>query len=637
MNGRFNVEEFALHVGVPCDDLRRFSIEENSEYWHQVASRLGPPWQPEFDAVLVRRSPTEVDWFVGGMTNLTSWCFREDLPGEDVVLRWISERDESFELSRGGLRIFVSFVSESLRQLDIGPGSRVAIVGGLHWEVASVVLGILAVGATCMPVFSGYGATALEERLRLGKPDAVILQDGTIRRGRDYSIAANALPIVKNAVPARTPVILLDTGFGNRLPVSGIETWRLSDVRSEQKVISPLAVKSEDTAFVLFTSGSTGYPKEVSLSHGGFGVQIASEWQLHLDVRLGDDVVWPADMGWMVGPWSLVGVLGGGGCLTLVDGSPIETLIANVEKISHATIIGGSPTFLSGVLSNELLSERLTPRIIGTAGEPLTSQIWRDVHIKLGREQSPIINLCGGTEVGGSLLASLPIDNAVPGGFGGSALGMDLNVLDDSGKSSLNVAGHLVCRNDWPGRATAVVSRTATIKNYFDRFGVWEQGDLALRTDENDWFILGRSDDVMKVRGRRLGPSEVEEAATSVSGVRACVSTAVDLSGHSSLICVVLCDREHLDESPSAVASAVEKSLGSPFRPIWVGAVSEMPLLSSGKIDRRKVQSLLAVIATSTDSESEAIRALEDQLLVQLSEECHKTNLDNSVLNAKKN
>jgi acetyl-CoA synthetase len=592
----YNVERFVAERGIPLTELRHYAIAENEAFWDDVARNLGPPWLRKYDAVKNERSPADVEWFPGGETNLAACCWREDLPADGVALCWICESGQARELSRAELRACAAGLSADLSALGLRPGDRVAVIGAGHWSVACAILGVLSLGAICIPLFSGYGRPALRDRLMLGRPDLVIVQDVTIRGGEPVPLASRVLPLVDElAIPAA----VLMTGQEGSADIHGacslwpVEHLAAGPDRTAGQDPTTAARRSSDTAFVLFTSGSTGRPKQVHLSHGGLAVQAAAEWQLHLDLRQGDRVLWPADLGWLVGPWSLVGVLGGGGCLTLVEGIPAEALVRHRDVVRTASILGGSPTFLSWLAADPGFAADPHPRIIATAGEPIAAQTWRRVRSTLGQGTAPVINLCGGTEVASSLLAGLPTDDTAPGGFGGGALGADVDAVGSDGIPVRDIPANLVCRNAWPGRATAVIGEGRSLDSYFSRFGCWEQGDLALRTGGGEWYVLGRSDEVMKIRGRRLGPAEVEETALQIEGVHACVSAAIKVAGQSSLVCVLLCDEEVVCTAPREGLHAIESSLGRAFRPIWVGGVTEMPRTSSGKIDRRQIRAVI--------------------------------------------
>lgn len=578
-----NVTRFAAEVGVPLDELRGWSVAQPDEFWAAVSRLYGPQWSTPYESVRGTSSTGPESWFPGGRTNIAAWALDESYPGTLPALRWLSEDGGTLQLTREELRSAAGEICHRLRALGIGPGSRVGLIATPHWCGSAAVLGILAAGASCLPLFSGYGAGALRDRVEAGAPDLILVQGATQRKGVVHDIAAPVRAALD--VLPRLGVITLDTQGQGEAP-----GWDVAELIASAAPWAPVALPSGAPAIVMFTSGSTGLAKGVVLSHAGFAHQLASEWRLHLDLREGDRVLWPADPGWIVGPFTLLGALAGGAELTLLDGNPAATVSRHAD-FSDVTMLGGSPSFLASVAQGpEAFGFR--PRVVAAAGEPFSSEAWEAVQRSLSGNRPAIINLCGGTEVGTCLLATLPGDAPPKTGFGGPALGVDADVVDDVGRSVSDSLGVLVARNSWPGRAIDVFNTAEGIDGYFRRFGggVWSQEDLAMRTSTG-WFVRGRADEVLKIAGRRVGPSEIEDVALTVAGTSACVAVDATVDGHSVLIVVV-------EATPGAdpdalarhVSAAVEGDMGRPFRPFWTGASQNLPRTTSGKLDRRMVR-----------------------------------------------
>ncbi|MFD8006529.1 AMP-binding protein [Streptomyces mirabilis] len=605
-----NVARLAADVGVPLDELRDWSVSQPDEFWASVSRLYGPRWSTPYERVRGTDPTGPESWFPGGRTNIAAWALSESHPETLPALRWLSEDGAAVRLTRAELRAAAAEIGHRLRGLGIGPGSRVGLVAAPHWCGSAAVLGILAAGASCLPLFSGYGAGALRDRVEAGAPDLILVQGTTRRKGAEHDIAAPVRAAV-GTLP-RLGVITLNTQ-GTTRPGDPV-AWDVDELITSRAPWAPAALPSGAPAIVLFTSGSTGLPKGVVLSHAGYAHQLASEWRLHLDLREGDRVLWPADPGWVVGSFTLLGALAGGAELTLLDGNPAATITRHTD-FSDVTIIGGSPSFLASVAQGPE-AYGLRPRIIAAAGEPFSSEAWAAVERSLSGNRPLIINLCGGTEVGTCLLATLPYDDPPKTGFGGPALGVDADVVDDLGRSVSDSLGVLVARNSWPGRAIEVFNTPDGIDGYFRRFGggVWSQEDLALRTSTG-WFVKGRADEVLKIAGRRVGPSEIEDVALATAGTSACVAVDATVDGHSVLIVVVeSAPGADTDVLAQQVSAAIEGDMGRPFRPFWTGAGPNLPRTTTGKLDRRTVRNEVraSIASAKGTTATQALRAWMD-------------------------
>ncbi|MFJ1969321.1 AMP-binding protein [Streptomyces sp. NPDC087903] len=371
----------------------------------------------------------------------------------------------------------------------------------------------------------------------------------------------------------------------------------------EAEPVDTVSLPADAPFLLLHTSGTTGRPKGAIHTHGGFPVQVGSETRYNLDLRPHDVAFWVTDPGWIMFPLVAVGASLAGASVVAYEGAidqPDATRLWRLLDDHEVTVFGSSPS-LSRMLMAREQEQPAAPtrlRLLASTGEPWTEEAWRWYFADLGGTRCPVINICGGTEVGGSLLASAPTLPQSPCGFSGPCLGVDAVIEDDQGRQPPEgQAGELVVRQAWPGmtqglwRAGERFTRT-----YFGRRpGRWSHGDLVSRSGE-EWFVHGRLDDVIKVAGKRLGPAEVEDAAVGDPAVAevAAVGVPHPVKGEA-LWCFAVPAAGRLLGAREAerIRARVADALGPAFRPSRVVAVPELPRTRNGKVMRRLIRSLV--------------------------------------------
>jgi acetyl-CoA synthetase len=439
------------------------------------------------------------------------------------------------------------------------------------------------VGAIQVPVFSGFAAPAVAQRLQASEAKVVITQRESSRRGR----AVPMLAILEEA--------LRDAGSDAEIVLAPFE------LDSYPAELEPLEVESETPYLLTYTSGTTGKPKGVVHVQGGFLVSIAREACYQADVHEGDVMHFATDMGWIMGPWTLVGCGALGGTIVFAEGAPdwpTPDRLWRLVESERVTSLGLSPTLVRALLPHGDPSADLSSlRTFVTTGEPWNPEPYRWLFENVGGSRVPVINCSGGTEIGACFLSPTPVVPIKACSLGGPALGMAMDVVDDEGRSLVGSGdvGELVCRHPFPGMTRGFWREPEKfVDTYWRRFpGIWTHGDWASVDDGGFWFLHGRSDDTLNIAGKRIGPAELESAAVAHPAVREAAAIGVphEVKGEVAWIfCVLLPGEEPSDELASSVAAVVAGELGKAFAPDRILFVEALPRTRSAKIVRRAVR-----------------------------------------------
>ncbi|HEU4354282.1 MAG TPA: AMP-binding protein [Actinomycetota bacterium] len=607
---RANVTRFMrAHRIATEEELLRRSVQDVAWFWDAVVRDLGLEFSRPYERVLDTSGGIEwATWFGGGGVNLAHNCvdrWAERTPNAVAVL-WEGEEGTVRRVTYGELRKAADRLAHGLTSLGVGERDTVGIFLPMSPEAVVAVMACAKLGAVFLPLFSGFAADAVAVRLNDAGAKVLITADGFPRRGRPVAMKQVADDAVARAPSVEHVVVCSRLGRDDPPWTPGRDV-RWDDLlgshpaRYETRELDP-----EHPLFIAYTSGTTGRPKGAVHVHGGFLVKIAEEVAYQTDVHPGEILYWFADLGWIMGPWEVVGATALGATVFLSDTAPDhpgpDRLWDMVER-HRITHLGVSPTLIRALIpqGEEAVRrhDRSSLRILASTGEPWNPEPWRWFFDVVGEGRCPVINLSGGTEVGACFLSPHPIAPLKPCTLRGPALGMDVAVVDAAGEPvGPGEVGELVCRQPWPGMTRGIWGDAERyLDTYWRRFpGVWVHGDWASVDEDGFWFLHGRSDDTISLAGKRLGPAEVESVLAGHPAVAEAAAVGVPhpVKGEAVWCFVVTRPDARREGLEAALADLVAEHLGKAFRPSRVVLVDELPRTRSAKIVRRAIRAAVS-------------------------------------------
>lgn len=579
-----NVWRFMRRLGFENrEDFLRYSREAPERFWDEMMREMRVEWfEPHRQVLDVSRGPEWSEWFLGGRLNIAHNCLDRWAATDRVACLWEAEDGSRLTLTFAELQAEANRVANALRAWGIREGDRVALCLPMLPEILSILYGCFKIGAVVVPIFSGFGSGAIATRLEDSGARVLFTAGHLERRGKRLPLLEKISEVPKHTVVLR----------GEALSRPGFCHWD-DFIAPHSAEAATASLESEARALILYTSGTTGQPKGAVHTHAGTLAQVGKEIWLGFDHRDDDRFFWLSDIGWMMGPWAILGNHLFGGTIFLYDGAPDYPAPMRLWEMldrQRITTFGISPTAIR-MLSKH--AEDLPPmeslRLLGSTGEPWDEAAWLWYFERVGRRRCPIINISGGTEIIGSFLFPLPIQSLKPCSLGGPAPGMATEVVDDQGRPVRQRKGYLVCTRPAPSMTRGLWSAPERyLETYWSRFpGMWYHGDWASVDEDGHWFLHGRADESMNVAGRKIGPAEIEEAMMQHPGVAeaAVIGVPDEMKGEAIVGYAVAKPGALID--PSAVSATVVNVLGPAFRPREIFAVSELPKTQSGKIVRR--------------------------------------------------
>ncbi len=587
------------------DELSEKSKNDLEWYWEAVSKDVGIVWNSPYSKILdSSKGIMWSKWFIDGKTNIYSSSVEKFVKetSDKIAYHFVSEDNTVKTLTYFELDQQVSKLANGLKSLGVKRGDVVAIYLPMIEEAIVAILASAKIGAIQTVIFSGYSTESLHVRLKDCNAKILFVSDGFHRKGKPISQKNSVNKALEDTSVEKTIVV-------NYKNIDSYEKSNklifYSDLISSQSDNCPTEIMdSEEPLFILYTSGTTGKPKGVVHTHGGFSVFAGHQAAYLIDLRSNDVLFWPADIGWITGlVWNVYGLLIMGASSVIYDGAldfPNSERIWKMLSDYHATIFGISPTATRLFKKNneEPLETYSLDKIrnIPTTGEPLDEDSWWWLFEKIGNKKIPIMNLSGGTEIGGAMLSVFPGMKLKPSTVGIPVPGMHLDVVDDDQNPVRNENGYLVIKSPWPGMTRGLLNDNERfIETYWSRFeNIWFHGDYVFVDKDNLWYMRGRTDDVINVSGHRLSTAEIEHTVISHTKISDAASIAIpdEITGEAIVLFFVP-DEKTNENLTDEISNFVSEKIGKLARPKHIYQISDLPKTRTGKILRRLLKSKL--------------------------------------------
>jgi acetyl-CoA synthetase len=585
-------------------ELVRKANNDMAWYWDAVNDDLGLEWFRKYDKVFDSSAGglPWTRWFAGGKCNIIASAIDKHARENPEKIAYIFASEHGLKkVTYGQLDVEVSRLAAAMAAAGIKKGDVVSIYLPMVPEAFYAIFACGKIGAVHATVFSGFGAQALHSRLVDSKAKMLVTADVAKRRGKDIDLKSQWSKAVEGTSVSK--IVTVDGRASgdknNNVVVSYSEFVKGSGAARTTEVMD-----AEDPLFILYTSGTTGRPKGTLQVHGGFMLVAGQQAKYLVDMRPDDVLFWNADIGWITGQvWVVYGSAMVGATALVYEEAldyPAPDAWCRLIQEHKASIFGAAPTAIRLFMKSNVSTAKhdlSSLRILACTGEPINREAWEWFFEQVGQKRCPIINVSGGTEVGGAILGAAPVMALKPCTVGCPIPGFDADVFDESGKPASE--GYLVIKKPWPSMSRGILNDPSRfIETYWSKYeNVWYHGDIVSVDGDGLWYMRGRADDVIKVSGHRIGTAEVEAAVASHPAVAEAIAVGKpdELRGEAIVVCAVVRDGHTKNDSLKAeIAARVEEAIGRFARPQEVRLVSELPKTRTGKLVRRLVKAKIA-------------------------------------------
>lgn len=597
---RSNLKALIERMGLAdYDSFLREAIEHPERYWEETLRHFDISFSPPARAFVdLQNGPMWARFFPDAGFNVAASCLRPPT-GDDgtrqIAILAEDEQGQCESVTYGELAVRTRALASGLSSIGIGKGDRVGLLFPSTSNAVVTLLAIVYLGAVAVPLYSGFGADAVSRRLEDCDAKALIVAHGFERKGRYVALADVAVEAVAQLLSCSLVV-----AYERDEQRPSVNHHRWQDLANSANIQEPAETLAIDPCMIIYTSGTSGKPKGTIHLHGGFPLRVAQDTAFVFDFKQGDRYFWPSDMGWMVGPYSTFASLILKGALVLYSGAPDVPNIGRLRAIAvrqGVTHFGTTPTAIRSMAAAEhcvLTGPAPRLRILMTGGEVIDEDAHAWLFHRFGDSKLPIINYTGGTECSGAILTNVVLRPIYPCRFNSTTPGVDSRVLDDAGKSIRGKPGELAIGRPFNGMTAGfwgdpdryVETYWSTVAN------TWVHGDLALHEDDGQYLLLGRSDDVMKISGRRVGPSEIEGIVIDGRIVSDAVSFGVPNLQTGEAMVVFAVPGPEAGPDPESkieqyVVDVVRQKMGASYRPHAVVTLPALIKTRNGKMVRR--------------------------------------------------